>query len=105
MWRTTKTDECERLYQPVEHDVVGEEGGQQQLDQPDGQPQHEQHDGAEHHHGQDEAPQVPVDGQVDHLLHRVEVGVVEVPQEPQHSGPQHLREQTKRLKEGSNLSF
>lgn len=75
---------------PVEHDVVWEEGGQQQFDQPDGQPQHEQHDRAEHNHGQDEPPQVSVDGQVNHLLHRVKIWVIEVSQKPQHSRPQHL---------------
>lgn len=81
---------------PVEHDVVWEEGGQQQFDEPDGQPQHEQHDGAEHHHRQNEAPQVSVDGKVNHLLHWVEVGVIEVSKKPQYTRSQDLNDKKKK---------
>lgn len=41
-------------------------------------------------HREYKPPQVSVDGQVDHLLDWVEVWIVQVSQEPQHTWPKHL---------------
>ncbi|TNN89036.1 hypothetical protein EYF80_000915 [Liparis tanakae] len=65
--------------------------------------EHEQHDGAKHNHGQDEPAQVSVDGEVNHLLHRVKIGVIEVSQKPQDSRPQHLIKEKKRKRPGHNV--
>lgn len=48
--------------------------------------------GGEHwtDHRENKPPEMSVDGQVDHLLDWVEVWVVQVPQEPQHTRPKHL---------------
>ncbi len=45
------------------------------------------------HHREYKPPQVSVDGQVDHLLDWVEVWIIQVPQEPQHTRPEHLQPQ------------
>ena len=83
---------CYVCWLPVEHYVVWEEGRKQYFYQPDGQPQHEQHNGAKNNHRQDEPTQVSVDGQMNHLLHWVKIGVIEVSQKPQNSRSQHLME-------------
>lgn len=47
-------------------------------------------------HGEDEPAQVSVDGKVNHLLDRVEVRIVEVPQKPQNTWSENLDTQTRR---------
>lgn len=58
-----------------------------------GQPQHEQYDRAEYDGRGDEAPGVPERRHVDHLLERREVRIVEIAQEPEHTGSQDLAQQ------------
>lgn len=42
-------------------------------------------------HRENKPPQVSIDGEVDHLLDWVKVWIVQVPQEPQHTRPEHLQ--------------
>lgn len=49
-------------------------------------------------HREYKPPEVSVDGEVDHLLDWVEVWIIQVPQEPQHTWPKHLHTETTHLK-------
>ena len=60
------------------------------VEQADGRVEHEADGEAEEQHRGEKASHVSVDGQLDHLLDRIEVGIVEVAQEPEYARPQDL---------------
>ena len=74
--------------------LVGQEGGQRPLDDPRRQVEHDEDGGSEEDERDAEPAEVSRDGEVDHLLDRVEVRVVEVAEEPEDAGAQNLPEQT-----------
>ena len=62
--------------------LIWQEGREHVLDDPGGDEEHDEDGGAEHDEAGAEAAEVAPDREVDHLLDRVEVGVVQVAQKP-----------------------
>ena len=60
---------------------------------PGGEVEHDEDGGAEEDEGDAEAAEVARDGEVDHLLDGVEVGVVEVAEEPEDAGAEDLAQE------------